>query len=69
MISIIRTDEPSSLAENKVLWLNELLEAIDIHNQASTKKIKDSTKKEVTKKQSRYRNKQIKDANGQVCLL
>lgn len=62
MIPITRANEPTSLVTNKATWLTELLQAITIHSQASTKEEKDTAKKDVTKKENKYRNKQIKTA-------
>lgn len=60
MIPITRTTEPPSLAKNKAVWLCELQQAIADYNLTSTEEARKKAKEEITKKQSKYRNKEIK---------
>lgn len=56
MIPITRAGEPSTLIKNKSTWLAELLGAIVIFNSAPD----ETARKEINKKQGKYRNKEIK---------
>ncbi len=62
MIPITRTPEPTSLATNKTDWLDALAIAIYAYNTATTDPDIKAARKVLTKAESAYRNKQVKDA-------